>query len=478
MIQAGGCIFCAYTSTHIQILAYVPAHTQSHGFDLGLCTLHSFAETLGLSLQLQGLTATNYVPLSSDPALILEAGALDIGNIQGDLKLREILECVPERQLVFLKKADERTRRLWFLWRKDTNAAPCGCCGGCPFLDHPIERRPARGKLESAVYRPQFPTHSNEAGGTFSRFLGLQALKHALLTCAIKETNCMNAIHHGLLRHYELRYGKALDTTDSPPLVQTSSNEQQQISDPARLSIYSQTSDSSFVSARSSLTSLTDEEFMSIENINEVGLGGMTVVGGQTRHRKKPSALSIDFKAIPSINNNDTTDGGEGYDPLAYTQEYKEVLPSQTIRSVMLNVPLKKRVETTKDSDKNTLQPSHPPLIKQRSAPEPKSYLRQPSRDHPRNLPIPFQSTPVGPHSDIPMESFNLCVPLANPFSAGFIPSVVRKGSSRPRERRRHGLHEPPQEDKEKLATVSLSVIVSENISVTVSPPLLDFVEK
>lgn len=177
---------------------------QSPGFDLGVCTLHSEAETLGLSLQLQGLTATSYVPLTSDPCHMLEVGHLDVGNIQGDLHLREQLECVPERQLAFLERADASTKRLWFLWRDkaSTDVALCGCCGGCLFLDGSIERQLPKEKIQSAVYCQLFPSlHDN----TLSRHLGLQPLKKALLLSKACEVDCIRNIHRGLLEHYNLR---------------------------------------------------------------------------------------------------------------------------------------------------------------------------------------------------------------------------------------------------------------------------------
>lgn len=142
--------------------------------------------------------------MTSDPCHMLEVGHLDVGNIQGDLHLREQLECVPERQLAFLERADASTKRLWFLWRDKTSSdvALCGCCGGCLFLDGSIERQLPKEKIQSAVYCQLFPSLHDS---TLSRHLGLQPLKKALLLSKACEVDCIRSIHRGLLEHYSLR---------------------------------------------------------------------------------------------------------------------------------------------------------------------------------------------------------------------------------------------------------------------------------
>ena len=139
---------------------------------------------------------------------------MDVGNIQGDLHLREQLECVPERQLAFLERADASTRRLWFLWRDKTSSdvALCGCCGGCLFLDGSVERQLPKEKIQSAVYCQLFPSlHDN----TLSRHLGLQPLKKALLLSKACEVDCIRSIHRGLLEHYNLRLVNTLFPVNS-----------------------------------------------------------------------------------------------------------------------------------------------------------------------------------------------------------------------------------------------------------------------
>ena len=64
-------------------------------------------------------------------------GHADIGPIRGDVGLREPEQAMAERQLKFLRRADSRSSRLWFVW--DDQYA-CGCCGGCQFLSSSINR--------------------------------------------------------------------------------------------------------------------------------------------------------------------------------------------------------------------------------------------------------------------------------------------------------------------------------------------------
>lgn len=439
---------------------------QSPGFDLGVCTLHSEAETLGLSLQLQGLTATTYVPSTSDPCHMLEVGELDIGNIQGDLHLREQLECVPERQLAFLKRADGPTRRLWFLWKSEASGDVqlCGCCGGCLFLDGSIERQQPKEKIQSAVYCPLFPSLQD----TLSRHLGLQPLKKALLASKACEVDCVSSIHRGLLEHYNLRYGLKTEGQSS------TGNSPQDISSASRQSL-SLTSDGSFVSARSSLTSfLEEEQFVSLQNINEAGMEGVAV-GGWSKHKKKPSA---DLRPLLVAVKDEADNGQESADNLS---NYLEVLPTQTLRPITLLVPLKK-----KQVSSELRTPLHPAVIRMRSAPETPSASSSPyhrvfsdANADPKSQP---SLIPRGGSSVDTKHCLKLVIPVLRPHSGGCGPTVVPRDSARPRERRRHGLHGrlSPDGDKDesKLSTVSLGVHINGKLSLSISPLMLGFIDK
>ena len=431
-----------------------------------MCTLHSEAETLGLSLQLQGLTATTYVPSTSDLCHMLEVGRLDVGNVQGDLHLREQLECVPERQIAFLERADEPTKRLWFLWKDKsaTDLAFCGCSGGCLFLDGSIERQLPKEKIQSSVYCPLFPSLNQD---TLSRHLGLQPLKRALLVSKASEIDCVRSIHRGLLDHYSLRYGVKTEG-------QTSLESSPQENSSASRKSLSLTSEESFVSARSSLTSFfEDEQFVSLQNINEAGMEGVAV-GGWSKHRKKPSAdlrpLFVAVKDEPDLVEREKEH---------VVNEYEEVLPSHILRPITLLVPMKKGL------DNELRPPMHPAVFRMRSAPEtpsssPYHRLFTSSNFDPKSQPtLAFsRGTSLGYKN-----SMKLIIPVLKSHSSGTLPAVVQKDSARPKERKRRGLYgrfspENEEEDERKLSTVSLGVQTNGCLSLSLTPLLLSFIDK
>ena len=430
-----------------------------------MCTLHSEAETLGLSLQLQGLTATTYVPSTSDLCHMLEVGRLDVGNIQGDLHLREQLECVPERQIAFLERADEPTKRLWFLWKDKsaTDLAFCGCSGGCLFLDGSIERQLPKEKIQSSVYCPLFPSLNQD---TLSRHLGLQPLKRALLVSKASEVDCVRSIHRGLLDHYSLRYSVKTEG-------QTSLESSPQENSSASRKSLSLTSEESFVSARSSLTSFfEDEQFVSLQNINEAGMEGVAV-SGWSKHRKKPSAdLRPLFVAVK--NEPDLVEREKEH----VVNEYEEVLPTHILRPITLLVPMKKGL------DNELRPPMHPAVVRMRSAPETPSsspYHRLFSSNFdPKSQPtLAFShGTSLGYKN-----SMKLIIPVLKSHSSGTLPAVVQKDSARPKERKRRGLYgrfspENEEEDEKKLSTVSLGVQTNGCLSLSLTPLLLSFIDK
>ena len=339
-----------------------------------MCTLHQNAETLGLSLQLQGLTASCYAPTQQDPSCLLECGTLDVGNIQGDLTLREVFECVPARQLEFLRKADDRTRRLWFLWSEDSSQeVRCGCCGGCVFLDSSVERLPIREKLESSVYTSQPPISSSSALGkqtdsvTSSMVQALHSLKRSLANSGVKEVECVESIHKGLLEHYSMRYSQF------PGVELRAAKDDERLTPSTETNRHSYISDGSFVSAHASLTSLLEteeEQFVSMENIDETGLtskAGSEERNASTRHKKKPSALSVDLKAMAATGKGTEEVDGSFTDPLSTTDTYKDLMAGQTLKSVVLHIPFKKKKP---EEPVVTSFPAHPLLRGQRSIDE------------------------------------------------------------------------------------------------------------
>lgn len=439
---------------------------QSPGFDLGVCTLHSGVETLGLSLQLQGLTATTHIPTTSDLCNMLEVGQLDIGNVQGDIHLREQLECVPERQLSFLERADSATKRLWFLWKEksSTDIPLCGCAGGCLFLDGSIERQLQKEKNQSAVYSPLFPSLQQD---TLSRHLGLQPLKKALLHSRASEVECIRSIHCGLLEHYNLRYG----VKEEPQSLDNSPQENSPLSQKS----LSLTSEDSFVSARSSLTSFfEDEQYVSLQNVSEAGTEGLAMPG-RTKHKKKPSA---DLRPLSVV----VKDEPDNADKVEWSvADYAEVVATQILRHVTLLVPLKKRQGA--GSENELRPPVHPAVFRMRSAPETPSASSSPyhrllsssNRDQKSHPTLPFARGPTISYKN----SLKLTIPILKSDSTGKVPEVQQRESARPRERKRRGLFsQESDEDQSKLSTISLGVQLNGRLSLSLTPLLLGFFDK
>ena len=484
---------------------------QSPGFDLDLCSLHSNAETFGLSLQLQGLTATSYTTASSMPNLgcLLECGLLDIGNIQGDLSLREIKDCVPQRQLEFLKKADHKSRRLWFLWHEVEEREGevvlrdefrCGCCGGCVFLDGCVERQPPRVKLDSTVYTAQLSHSSStkmEAStlpGTLSRSLALQSLKKTLPTLSVTEIECVSRIHQGLLDHYDQKYSKPVIIGDIP-----ASNPQETLDISRPISVVS---DSTFVSARSSLTSLVeDDKFLSMEDIDKAGLYGLPAGlslgdGRKSKHQKKGK----------SVAGSGAEEGGmESVDALLFADPlvpYQDLVASQIYKPTLLHVPLKKKKQSENETKPTSASESlQPPLKHQKFIDRGVSLVTQveihretkpaesqtSARGYPPEVSArdqPSEAVPQPPVSTLrrPRNALRLLVPDMLPLSPGCVPAVVQKETGRSTERRRRkwlkGEDDSGGPDETKMAMFSLSIAVNGSLTLTISPPLLGFVER
>ena len=439
----------------------------------------------------------------SDLGCLLECGLLDIGNIQGDLNLREVEECVPQRQLEFLRKADTMTRRLWFLWHDEEEEEGdryvlmdefrCGCCGGCAFLDGCIERQPQRVKLDSMVYTWETPhsepTKVETGAGTLEHTIGLQTLEQALPTLGVKEVECVLHIHRGLLDHYEQKYTKPVAASCS---ADTPISHIQHLLESSEFSSrpLSVISDSSYKSAVSSLTSQDEsdeDQFLSMENISEAGLYGLPATlgvgsGRKPRHRKKASAQNSELKTMAASG---TGGGTETVDALLCADPqapYRDLVATQAYRPTLLYVPLRKRKQPeveTKPEAESSQQPFKFPKSFDRVIPQ--------TEIHPAS--VPFGLSEAVPqlrprHHRVTCDALRLRVPVLLPFSPGFVPVMVQKGLSKSMERRRRkGVYGELGEGDSgpaegKLAKLSLSIAVNGSLTLTVSPPLLDFVKR
>ena len=261
-----------------------------------------------------------------------------------------------------------------------------------------------------------------------------------------------------------------------------------EVSTESRQSI-SLTSDGSFVSARSSLTSfLEEEQFVSIPNINEVGvaaggwsLEGVPATSAWPKHKKKPSA-DLQPLLIPTKDEPDIAETEE-HDSRA---EYSDILPSQTLRPVTLLVPLKKKGGRA-GSESELRPPVHPAVFRMRSAPEVVSAGSSPyhrlysntSSDQKGQRTLTISR---GSFLD-PKNSLKLVIPVLRSHSSGCVPAVVHRDSARPRERKRRSRFSSApdgegESDQSKLSTVSLGVHINGRISLSLTPLMLNFFDK
>ena len=166
--------------------------------------------------------------MPSNLSSLLECGRAEVGTIQGDVSLREPEKAMPERQMAFLKRADSRTRRLWFVWEEKYKNT-CGCCGGCPFLSSTINRPDidAKRPLEDSSYatseRLQVPSAS--IGGEDP------SCSPALTTpfhnqAAFKSLQAIQNLHNSLVTYHssgKLKNLQNFESTHQTPLHQMSS---------------------------------------------------------------------------------------------------------------------------------------------------------------------------------------------------------------------------------------------------------------
>ena len=284
---------------------------------------------------------------------------------------------------------------------------------------------------------------------------------------------------------HNLRYGTRVEVQNS---MEASP---QEASSDSRQSL-SLTSDGSFVSARSSLTSfLDDDQFVSLQNINEAGmegvapggwsLEGVAATGGWNKHRKKPS---VDLRPLFIATKDAEPDGeaGEGEDNHA---DYGGVLPSQSLRLITLPVPLKKKGRAGSDSELRP--PVHPAVVRMRSAPESASANSSPYHriySHSNVDPKGQPALAIGGRGSFldPKNSLKLVIPVLRTHSNGCVPAVVQRDSARPRERKRRGrfspTHEEGEGDESKLSTVSLGVHINGRLSLSLTPLMISFLDK
>lgn len=144
------------------------------------------------------MTITSFIAPPSNSTTLVECGHADIGTIRADVDLKEPEEAMAVRQLEFLKRADLRSHRLWFIWDDQYS---CGCCGGCLFLSSSINRmnKPnIQDSLNNLVIDTSPPTGGPSSGkeGTSAIFLATPS------QFAFKSLKTLHHLHSTLVSYH------------------------------------------------------------------------------------------------------------------------------------------------------------------------------------------------------------------------------------------------------------------------------------
>ena len=228
-----------------------------------------------MTLQLISLVISTFVSTKSEPATFLECGHVDIGTIHCDIIVNEESESMPQRQQDFLHRADRRWKRLHFIWKE---GMLCGCCGGCQFLDNVIQR--SDGKIHSIFQFSRYFTHTQctESGKVSS----IPCHESIGYINSLRNLSSLDQLHKILLDHYHLKHDISIDTG---LMFQSTTNEV--LDNDIEVEGLSHGSDSSFVSARESLSSLNEiDQFQSVHNSPQV-------TDKHTKHRRKLSEYGL-----------------------------------------------------------------------------------------------------------------------------------------------------------------------------------------
>lgn len=355
-----------------------------------------------MSFQLHSATVTTFAPSLYKNCLV-ESGLVDLGPISGDLSLREPMDCIPQRQMDFLKLADKNTKRLWFLWKKGDN---CGCWGACLFLGDSIKRPLTRYKNECPVYNAQRTEK------------GLESLENNLSSHTIRDIDCLHTIHKALLEHYKHKY-----TLPTQGLVPGS----------RPYSYVSDGDDDSFVSARTSLTSLLLEEetdFMSLDNLNSVS----------SKLKSRPPPLTLLNEPIEEGSSN--------------LETYKDISHTHLLNEVQVRVRMGTEVE--EEDDKNR----HVPVQRSRSdgaalLPSKSTLKKVPSQQH-----------------------LLLRLPQLSLYNNGQVPFIAPRSTLMMKTKDRLRSTRGSEESNDGGATFSLSLTVGGSARAVLTPMASDMIKR
>ena len=402
------------------------------------------------------------------------------------MKLREVEECVPGRQLDFLRRSDERSKRLWFLWEKGEGGTRhssveetvrCGCYGGCLFYDACVERPLPQEKSDSAVYATPFPDlPSPEEGSVAASFskkpLGLQTLRRSLQSQSMKDVACVVSLHEGTLEHYMIRYRTPSTSPEKKTPLQEDVEEKRRSLDTTESS---DVNSEVFLTPHASLTSLVDETYHSLEDLSVSGaaVSQQIAEGKRLKHKKKPSSLSYEYR-LSGVPSTEGVDNGTYDSSTSESDYFQDLVPSHSCVPLVLHVPLKQAPRLRVSGASATSTPSHrfsggllssdATYLRSASVPSGSTSRQGTVKRHPRDL----------------QNSLKLRLPILVQSSNSHLPAVVRRDAVKVGVLRKRSRHDSDGGELEegKLAKVSLSLLAREDVTVMASPPLLSFVRR
>lgn len=340
----------------------------------------------------------------------------------------------------------------------------CGCCGGCQFLDGCIQRPAPKHPSSCAVYAAEPPLPHGRAGtGTMARALGLQDLHRALHSACIRELDCLQHIHLGLLSFCERRYPPVPEETTAASQPSTSSDTE------------------SFVSALASQEGSESDtnEYYSLENVNEAGLEGH-VLPEQLRRKshKKGSATSAE---IADSNASPPT----LLDVLSEEDPLLTALPTHCNQQLTFYVSTKRaqppapRGPEERPMHRRQMSDSEYVLHSKKRAPQQTLLSTAPPLVRPQHSLATPTSTPGAslqhePYHRDPHSCLLLRLPLLLPVSPGQLPPVSFSSSAsakKPKLLKQRQLDSP-------CSNLIVTVSLAGRLSATLTPPMGDLLTR
>ena len=376
---------------------------------------------------------------------LLECGHVDVGTIHSEIIVREQTEALSQRQQNFLCRADRRWKRLQFVWKEDTL---CGCCGGCQFLEGVVQTSDS--SIHSIFNFSRYFTHVPPTDTDV----------HTSISCtdnigyihSFHKLSSLEKLHKVLLAHYHLKMHMPIDTD-----FRLQSTTTTVLVNDIEMDGFSQGSDSSFVSARESLSSLNDnEQFRSVHNSPQVS-------EKHTKRRRKVSEYGLGYPS-PRVNPKPQQSNFH-----SQSTAYRNMLD-------MYEYKMKKvKVYSTSPTESTVHRAGkfpHPVLISTKNTPYDFGTSGQLSFQH--------------EYSRKSSYSYLLILPTIVHSQTGFVPVVVRSNPTvsmdmvtQRREVPTH-YHSSPTEGKEKhqeLSAFSVSLEIVGSLGMLLSPLLISVAE-